>query len=667
MNSKAIAVYYYFLCLALLIPGMVLAHNGGMAYAYPVHNITIDASLADWPENAVRYPIHYNPQGYLPLDSDDFRGFFRVGYDVADQVLYVAVEVWDDKYIRSEENPEYWAHDLQVLYIDPRHNPGPGGVLGLEANEYVRKIVGKEENWDPIVRNYSWDKVELKVRRDGQSTIYEWKVKLDGYIRAGKVIGFDYIVFDKDDPEQEFQTAGWGPDSGIKHQCSPCLGDMLLLEDDATLTEVSGTISVKDSIFFPFPLRFGSFSEEAFYMDTHVDSAGHYKARLPEGRYRISAKNDLKWRDNEVFRVIYEGKPTITLAAGKPLTIDEPVKPSKTAPPGLIPEKGILPGFDASKHRDVDQFINTYMDYYGIPGVSLALIKDGRLVYHNTYGVSNLALGNALTPESLFEAASITKPVFAYVVLRLAERNEIDLEKPLHEYLVFDELEGKFPEYRKMTARHVLTHKSGLPNWGRELLHTPGTEYGYSGEGFEYLKRVVAKITGRHIEDVVNEELKQPLSLTHMEFSDSPYLRRVATTGHINSIPTVQSLPGEAGMAWSMHTEARAFTDFILALQERRGLKAETYADMMTIHSEFPEDETGNMAGRAGMGLGIGLGENKWGKSFFHGGNNGDFKCQFTMYEDLKMGFAVFTNNNTGDLLAEALAQDHVEGKKEDE
>src|SRR4030095_6183209 len=118
------------------------------------------------------------------------------------------------------------------------------------------------------------------------------------------------------------------------------------------------------------------------------------------------------------------------------------------------PEKGILVNASTVDAHAIDQFIETYQKYYNIPGVSLALIKDGKLVYHKTYGVRNTMTQQAVDAYTLFEAASITKPVFASAVQRLAERGVIDLNKPLYEYLPYKDIEQD-ERYKLITAKHV--------------------------------------------------------------------------------------------------------------------------------------------------------------------------------------------------------------------
>ena len=239
--------------------------------------------------------------------------------------------------------------------------------------------------------------------------------------------------------------------------------------------------------------------------------------------------------------------------------------------PDLIPKKELYIDFDDKKATLLDNFVKAYQEYYIIPGVSLALIKDGKVIYHKTYGVKNAYTKEPVDDKTLFEAASITKTVFAFAVNRLAEKGIIDLDKPLYQYLPFEEI-AYDDRYKLMTARHVLSHQTGLPNWAYmepdgklKLKFTPGTGYGYSGEGVEYLKRVVVKITGKDIESILNEEVIKPLGLQNIFFTKNDYLASVVANGHFENFPTRSTLPESPGMAWSMYSEALSFSKFVLA------------------------------------------------------------------------------------------------------
>jgi CubicO group peptidase (beta-lactamase class C family) len=202
------------------------------------------------------------------------------------------------------------------------------------------------------------------------------------------------------------------------------------------------------------------------------------------------------------------------------------------------------------------------------------------------------------------------------------------------------------------------------PDGKLNIKFTPGTGYGYSGEGFEYLKMVVERLTGKPVEQVLQEEVITPVGLYHTFFSKNDSLQRMVAYGHLDGLPSNNDLPEKPGMAYSMHTEARIFTRFMLYLLEQKGLQPETYASMFQKHSEYnydPGEERPRIPEYMGMSLEIR--ETPFGISFGHGGNNGDFKCKFEVYKDLKTGYAIFTNSNTSDVLLENLRKFLVEGR----
>ena len=148
---------------------------------------------------------------------------------------------------------------------------------------------------------------------------------------------------------------------------------------------------------------------------------------------------------------------------------------------------------------ELDRFIEYQMDSLKIPGLTIAIIRDNKLVFQGAFGVTNFNTKEPVTVNTLFEAASVSKPLFAYFVMKQVEKGVFDLDKPLFKYLPNKELIDE-PEYKLMTGRMVLCHTSGLPNWREQaggelkLLFTPGTKFGYSGEGYQYLKDVLCKI-----------------------------------------------------------------------------------------------------------------------------------------------------------------------------
>jgi len=318
--------------------------------------------------------------------------------------------------------------------------------------------------------------------------------------------------------------------------------------------------------------------------------------------------------------------------------------------------------------KTIDSFVQIHREKYKIPGVSLAIIKDGKIVHTKNYGVVNSVTQEPISQDAVFEAASITKPVFAYTVCRLAQKEMIDLDAPLHERFPFPSLE-KYPCYKKMTARHVLIHVTGLPNWGVKLKHCPGEKYGYSGQGFEYLTKALAKSfteeMDRKILRYLNEEVLIPFEMTNTHFIESEQLKKLCVDGHLKNRPTKQVFPESPEMAYGMHCNARDIAKFAIQLLNRTGLSENMAKEMFTIQTKVPEKEKEfDSDYDQGYGLGLYIRASPHGKVFGHSGSNYDFKCLFEAYDDLKMGYVIMTNSDSGDKLNDKMAAFLVEGPK---
>ncbi|MGX1930153.1 serine hydrolase [Flagellimonas sp. 2504JD4-2] len=628
--------------------------DDAIAYASPLSDIVLDGDLSEWPANMVKYPIKNAELGKVPDNDKDFKGNFRIGYNSEHGEIYIAMEIMDESLVIESPEVSFWDNqDGLELYINEKSLKSGSPVT--QYSEY-----GNDRN--AYGARTAWDNVEMaKVITENGKTV-EWKVKLDKKIDEGMSLGVDVVAIDKDG-DDSFTWLSWG--RGTQKVSNPDrLGNVIFIADNTEIGLAKGKLDMAklDTEPIPVSVRISSVDNENMWVQTVVDSLGNFSVPLPLGDYQIEIPTKIVEVDYR-FKRMAPISP-ITFSLGKDGHDPLPVLEVEMLPePDVIPAEGLLHDFDDATKQEVDQVIEAYREFYNIPGVSLALIKEGQVVYHKTYGVKNSETKEAVNEKTLFEAASITKPVFAFVVLRLADRNIIDLDKPLHEYLPFEQL-AKYPEYKKMTARHVLIHRSGLPNWGIEMINEPGEKYGYSGEGFEYLKRVVVKITGKPIEQILDEELIAPNGLYHMEFSDSEVLREVVSNGHVGGRPTNWGIPQEAGMAFSMHTEANAFAKYAQTILERKGLKPKTYSDFLTIHTESNSEYWNYPDKTEGAGLGIFIRKTDYGDTFFHGGNNGDFKCQFEMYDKLKMGYIIYTNSDTGSELTIDTWEIFVEGKK---
>jgi CubicO group peptidase (beta-lactamase class C family) len=156
------------------------------------------------------------------------------------------------------------------------------------------------------------------------------------------------------------------------------------------------------------------------------------------------------------------------------------------------------------------------LELASVPGLSLATVDAGS-VFPRTVGRACVDPRRGAGDATVFEAASLGKPLFAYAVLRLVDAGRLDLDRPLYDYLRAPEADN--PRMRRVTARHVLTHTSGLPNWRHEPgpltpAAEPGEAYAYSGEGFFFLQRVVERISDRPIARLLREDVLDPLGMT---------------------------------------------------------------------------------------------------------------------------------------------------------
>ena len=644
------------------------ARDNHVAFVYPVENIVIDGNADDWPEDLPSYVIEDIPYGNAPADKADFHAEFRVAYNQENQNLYVVVTVEDDvqKINRTEES--VWNNqDTHNFYLDPNYSQKGSGLTLYSYNSFLKEIADATTSWDPAVRNKNWDNVKVSTSTVGTQTIYEWQIHLGEYCRPGRTIGIDHVMIDQDEEDANTFVA-WN-EGGGKSRSFGRIGQAILLPHrDAPLGTVDGYLQWRDSsVEQETPKRIVISSQENPELWTliKINKEGYYAQKLPVGNYDIG----LFWgydegmrTDHENDRVQVEIFPDQVVRAPNLMVSNLP-KPEVTTDEGWILKENV-------STKEVDEFVDKYMKYYDIPGVSLALIKEDDVSYHKTYGVENTFTGEEVDGSTLFEAASITKPVFAFAVCRLAERGLIDLDKPLYQYLPFEDI-AHDERYQLITAKHVLSHRTGFPNWGWmnedgkvDIKFTPGTDYGYSGEGFEYLKRVVVHITGKDILDILEEEVLGPLGLQNIYFMEDPELAKKAAFGHWDNRPGRANLPEAPGMAWSMYTEAKEFTKFLIGVKNRIGLTPNMYQQMFAKNSILdPNPEEPEV--QEYFGLGMWFADTPAGRVFGHGGNNGDFKCRAYYFEDLDFGLTIFTNANTGDFLIDDLIDFLISGKRE--
>ena len=173
-----------------------------------------------------------------------------------------------------------------------------------------------------------------------------------------------------------------------------------------------------------------------------------------------------------------------------------------------------------------------------VPAIGLAVVERGEVVWSRNLGVSNAQTRTPVADDTLFEDASLSKPVFAYLVLQLADQGVIDLDAPLVRYRRMDYL-ADHPWVDLVTARDVLRHSTGMPNWRKDPANEklvpavkPGTRIDYSGEAIFWLQLVVETLTGESLDESMQRLLFGPAGMRDSSYTWSADLAARSVHGH---------------------------------------------------------------------------------------------------------------------------------------
>ena len=309
----------------------------------------------------------------------------------------------------------------------------------------------------------------------------------------------------------------------------------------------------------------------------------------------------------------------------------------------------------------LDRFIGDAMRQAAVPGLSIALVHNGKLAWAKGYGVANSVTGRAVTPETPFEAASLGKVLTAYATLKLVEQERLDLDRPLSSYLSKQFVDDD--RYRdQITGKMVLTHTSGLSNNFMESHHhvefAPGSRFSYSGVGYMYLQRVIEQITGQPFNAFMTATFFTPLGMSSSSYFRSSCESRLSR-GHFYI----------AGFAAPMPF-------FPLAQPNAANLLCSTATDLARFESELMNptivsprlvkemlSPQVHVDGDVWWGLGVALYRKGSTSCLWHWGDNMDFQSYMIACPDEKIGDVVMTNSSRGlrvarEIAAKALAAD---------
>jgi CubicO group peptidase (beta-lactamase class C family) len=307
-----------------------------------------------------------------------------------------------------------------------------------------------------------------------------------------------------------------------------------------------------------------------------------------------------------------------------------------------------------------------------VPGLSYAVIRAGK-IETKALGVRDISTGTPVDENTIFEAASLSKPVFAYAVLQLVDDGRLSLDAPLSTYV--PDFVKDDPRAALVTVRNVLSQSSGLPNWRSsttpfKTYFPPGERFSYSGEGFIWLQRVVEKITGQPLNDVVTRLVLEPLHMKRSSFVwRADFEGDYAAPHDSKPAPGNKRRPSKAGSAGTLQTTAADYARFLQAVLSGARLKPETAKQWLEpqirlqqrciecISSDQPVADQ-----HVAWGLGWGLEPDAG--TFFHWGDNSQFKAFVVGSRLDQSAVVVFTNGSNGmtimpDIIHQLMPGDH--------
>ncbi len=294
--------------------------------------------------------------------------------------------------------------------------------------------------------------------------------------------------------------------------------------------------------------------------------------------------------------------------------------------------------------KELNNFIPQVLAKHHVPGACITIIEKGKIILSSPFGFKNAITKEKLEVDTIFEAASLTKPVVAYAALQLCEQGALELDKPLHQYLDKSYLENQ-PLYELITLRHVLSHSCGFPNHAQKdklkVLFNPGEKFTYSGEGFMYLQHVIEHITDISFDQYIEEKIFEPINMNNSSLVWKECFDKQATYFHDKAGNSPHIIKDYKPLAkGSLLTTTSDYAKFLLRLF------ADYDNDKYFIKKMFKPEININDYISWSLGWGVVKSDKKI--SYWHWGDNNCFKA-FTLFNlKDKSGTVILTNGYNG-------------------
>lgn len=327
---------------------------------------------------------------------------------------------------------------------------------------------------------------------------------------------------------------------------------------------------------------------------------------------------------------------------------------------------------------------------HDVPGVALAVMENGEITLLRGYGYADTAAGTKMSEHHVFNVASISKAVTAWGVLRLAERGELDLDRPVNTYLERWQLPGNGGNAGEVTARQLLSHTAGVSmpstpgfRWPMdvpslidvlngnysdstyaaagtrvEVVDPPGRDFSYSGGAFLVLQLLVEELTGRAFQEHMQEAVLTPLGMESGHFGWTPLVAENMATPYLQSgkPEDIFRLPGSA--ASSLHASARDMAQFMLAQADRNHeLRNRVISDEMLAYALQPVADT-DLGDEELAQMGLGFFVEGSGDTLVagHSGGNAGWRARLLFAPRKGDGIVLLINSDNGGELISAVS-----------
>ncbi|HEV7374777.1 MAG TPA: serine hydrolase domain-containing protein, partial [Pyrinomonadaceae bacterium] len=289
-----------------------------------------------------------------------------------------------------------------------------------------------------------------------------------------------------------------------------------------------------------------------------------------------------------------------------------------------------------------DDAIQKLLDENKIPALGIGVIRGGKLTGIKVFG--EIKKGETAPFNTIFNVASLTKPITAMVALRLASAGKLNLDEPLDKYWIDPDIKDD-PRHKKLTTRLVLSHQTGFANWRwlnkskkLEFAFEPGAKYQYSGEGFEYLRKALEEKFKKPLAKMADELIFKPLEMRDTRFVWDANMNeaRFAVGSDAKGNPYKINKNTKANAADNLLTTVEDYGKFLVAVMNRDGLSKDVFDEMIRHQVKTKDDKY------FGLGWEIyDLGNGDFALS--HGGSDEGVKTLVFMLPKSKNGLIIFT------------------------